>query len=121
MMARKGDSFEAARGETIHSSSPLLEVDNLHLEFRIEDGVVQAVNGLSYTLAKGETLAILGESGSGKSVSAQAVMGILDTPPGFVTQGSIKFRGVDLLAKNKKGTLDHVAPDVRGTDRKSVV
>lgn len=115
MMAKNGDSPEAVSGEAIDSSSPLLEVDNLHLEFRIEDGVVQAVNGLSYTLAKGETLAILGESGSGKSVSAQAVMGILDTPPGYVTKGSIKFRGVDLLAENKKGTLDHVAPDVRGT------
>ena len=46
----------------------------------------------------GETLAILGESGSGKSVSAQAVMGILDSPPAFITQGDIRFRGEDMLA-----------------------
>jgi len=78
-------------------SAALLEVNDLHVEFRIEDGVVKAVNGLSYTVGHGETLAILGESGSGKSVSAQAVMGILDTPPGFVTRGSVKFRGVELL------------------------
>jgi len=88
----------------------LLDVENLHVEFRIEDGVVRAVNGLTYTLDEHETLAILGESGSGKSVSAQAVMGILDTPPGFVTQGSVKFRGVDLLQLPE--TV--MAKDVRG-------
>lgn len=117
MMARPDTiSSESIGDASIDSRAPLLEVDNLHLEFRIEDGIVQAVNGLSYTLHQGETLAILGESGSGKSVSAQAVMGILDTPPGFVTQGSIKFRGVELLAPSKKtGTLDHVVPEIRGT------
>jgi oligopeptide transport system ATP-binding protein len=69
----------------------LLEVDNLSVEFRTRDGVINAVNGISYTLDRGETLAILGESGSGKSVSAQAVMGILDTPPGFITSGEIRY------------------------------
>jgi oligopeptide/dipeptide ABC transporter ATP-binding protein len=107
---------EDVAGQALDSKAPLLAVDNLHLEFRIEDGIVQAVNGLSYSVEQGETLAILGESGSGKSVSAQAVMGILDSPPGFVTQGSVKFRGVELLAPNKKtGALDHVVPEVRGT------
>ena len=75
----------------------LLEVDNLHVEFRTPYGVVNAVNGVTYTLDARETLAILGESGSGKSVSAQAIMGIIDSPPGFVTQGSIKYRETDLL------------------------
>ena len=104
-------------GDTpIDPDAPYLEVDNLHVEFRIEDGTVQAVNGLSYTLAQHETLAILGESGSGKSVSAQAVMGILDTPPGYVTEGSVKFRGVELLEPSTKtDALDHVVPEVRGT------
>jgi oligopeptide/dipeptide ABC transporter ATP-binding protein len=104
-------------GETpVDPKAPLLEVDNLHVEFRIEDGIVKAVNGLSYALGQHETLAILGESGSGKSVSAQAVMGILDTPPGFVTKGSVKFRGVELLAPSSKiDALDHVVPEVRGT------
>lgn len=100
----------------IDPGAPLLEVDNLHVEFRIEDGIVRAVNGLAYTLGQGETLAVLGESGSGKSVSHQAIMGILDTPPGHVTKGSVKFRGVELLAPHKKtGTLAHVVPEVRGT------
>ena len=82
--------------------SHLLEVDDLSVEFRTDYGTVRAVNALSYHLDKGETLAILGESGSGKSVSAQAIMGILDTPPGFVTQGSIRFRGNDMLTMNKQ-------------------
>ncbi|SEO76568.1 ABC transporter ATP-binding protein [Trujillonella endophytica] len=75
----------------------LLEVDDLHVEFRQRSGVVHAVNGVSYTLGEGQTLAILGESGSGKSVSAQAIMGILDTPPAVVT-GGIRFEGRDMLA-----------------------
>jgi oligopeptide transport system ATP-binding protein len=76
----------------------LLEVRDLRVEFRTRDGVAHAVNGVSYEVDAGETLAVLGESGSGKSVTAQAVMGILDTPPGKVTGGRIMFRGRDLLA-----------------------
>ncbi|WP_405723708.1 ABC transporter ATP-binding protein [Streptomyces sp. NBC_01537] len=79
---------------------PLLEVRDLHVEFRTRDGVANAVNGVSYTVSAAETLAVLGESGSGKSVTAQAVMGILDSPPGFVTKGEILFRGQDLLKMN---------------------
>src|SRR5919112_454647 len=77
--------------------APLLEVTDLHVEFRTPYGVSHAVNGASFLLQPGETLSILGESGCGKSVTAQAIMGILDSPPGFVTQGEIKYRGVDLL------------------------
>ncbi len=78
--------------------APLLDVENLHVEFRTRDGVAKAVNGVSFTVDEGETLAVLGESGSGKSVTAQAIMGILDSPPAFVTGGSVRFRGQDLLA-----------------------
>ncbi|NDL59260.1 ABC transporter ATP-binding protein [Phytoactinopolyspora mesophila] len=78
--------------------SELLEVRDLSVEFRTTHGVVNAVNGVSFTLGRGETLAILGESGSGKSVTAQALMGIIDSPPGFVTGGEIRFHGADLLA-----------------------
>jgi oligopeptide transport system ATP-binding protein len=77
--------------------APLLEVSDLHVEFRTRDGVSHAVNGVDLRLAEGETLAVLGESGCGKSVTAQAVMGILDTPPGHVTRGEVRYRGVDLL------------------------
>jgi oligopeptide transport system ATP-binding protein len=77
--------------------TPLLDVDDLRVEFRTRSGTVHAVNGVSYSLAAGETLAILGESGSGKSVSAQAIMGILDTPPAVISGGGIWFQGRDVL------------------------
>ncbi|MFF0623406.1 ABC transporter ATP-binding protein [Streptomyces sp. NPDC004296] len=83
-------------------AEPLLDVQDLRVEFRTRDGVAKAVNGVSYTVAAGQTLAVLGESGSGKSVTAQAVMGILDTPPGFVTGGRILFQGRDLLTLGKE-------------------
>ena len=86
-------SNHPARGQGGH----LLEVSDLHVEFRTSTGVIKAVNGIDYTLDEGETLAILGESGSGKSVSAEAVMGIIESPPGFVTSGSVRYRGTDLL------------------------
>ena len=87
--------FDAADGV-----GPVLEVDDLHVEFRTRSGVVNAVNGISYTVDQGETLAILGESGSGKSVSAQAIMGILDSPPAVITGGGIRFQGRDMLTMN---------------------
>ncbi|MFG2428435.1 ABC transporter ATP-binding protein [Streptomyces sp. NPDC048590] len=78
-------------------SGPLLEVRDLHVEFHTRDGVAKAVNGVNYSVSAGETLAVLGESGSGKSVTAQAIMGILDMPPGRIPKGEIFFRGQDML------------------------
>jgi oligopeptide transport system ATP-binding protein len=75
----------------------LLEVDELQVEFRTRDGVAKAINGVSFELHEGETVAILGESGSGKSVTAQAIMGILDTPPAFITGGEVRYCGQDIL------------------------
>ncbi|MET4926731.1 ABC transporter ATP-binding protein [Streptomyces sp. PSRA5] len=79
------------------SGTPLLEVRDLHVEFHTRDGVAKAVNGVNYSVSSGETLAVLGESGSGKSVTAQAIMGILDMPPGSIPRGEIFFRGEDML------------------------
>jgi oligopeptide/dipeptide ABC transporter ATP-binding protein len=76
----------------------LLEVRDLFVEFHTRDGVAQVINGVSYHLDPGETLAVLGESGSGKSVTAQAVMGILDMPPARIPSGQILYNGEDLLA-----------------------
>ncbi|MEV4628985.1 ABC transporter ATP-binding protein [Micromonospora sp. NPDC049523] len=81
----------------LDKTAPLLQVNDLHVEFRTANGVARAVNGANFTLQAGETLAILGESGCGKSVTAQAIMGILDTPPGYVTKGEVRYRGLDLL------------------------
>ncbi|MFE1175301.1 ABC transporter ATP-binding protein [Streptomyces sp. NPDC058773] len=83
------------------AGTDLLDVRDLRVEFRTRDGVAKAVNGVSYRVAPGQTLAVLGESGSGKSVTAQAVMGILDSPPGFVTGGEVVFQGRDLLTLRK--------------------
>ncbi|MEU8237863.1 ABC transporter ATP-binding protein [Actinoplanes missouriensis] len=86
----------------IDPRAPLLEVTDLHVEFRTQYGVAKAVNGANFWLSPGETLAILGESGCGKSVTAQAIMGILESPPGFITKGEIRYRGVDLLAVSEE-------------------
>jgi oligopeptide transport system ATP-binding protein len=75
----------------------LLEVDRLSVEFRVRGQVIHAVDELSYSVSAGETLVLLGESGSGKSVSALAVMGLLERPPAFVTGGAVRFDGTDLL------------------------
>jgi len=75
----------------------LLEVRNLSVEFHTAAGVVQAVKNISYYLDRGETLAILGESGSGKSVSSAAIMNLIDMPPGRITSGQILLDGEDLL------------------------
>ncbi|ONI78095.1 methionine ABC transporter ATP-binding protein [Actinosynnema sp. ALI-1.44] len=80
------------------ATAPLLEVEDLRVEFRTNDGVAKVLNGVSYHVNAGETLAVLGESGSGKSVTAQTVMGILDTPPAVVLGGHVRFHGEDLLA-----------------------
>jgi oligopeptide transport system ATP-binding protein len=76
---------------------PLLEIDNLAVEFRTDDGVVRAVDGVSMSIEPGETLGIVGESGSGKSVSSLAVLGLIPQPPGKITSGRAMFGGRDLL------------------------
>ncbi|MEV4533688.1 ABC transporter ATP-binding protein [Asanoa sp. NPDC049518] len=86
-----------ARVNQPRSGEHLLDVRDLRVEFDTRDGVARVVNGVSFHVDPGETLAILGESGSGKSVTAQAVMGILDTPPAVVRGGQVVFGGEDLL------------------------
>ncbi|MDX1520786.1 MAG: ABC transporter ATP-binding protein [Anaerolineae bacterium] len=75
----------------------LLEVKNLTTQFFTQDGVVQAVNGISYNLNEGETLGIVGESGSGKSVGVMSLIRLIPTPPGKISAGEVIFEGRDLL------------------------
>ncbi|SDT61919.1 ABC transporter ATP-binding protein [Jiangella sp. DSM 45060] len=82
------------------TESPLLSVRDLAVRFRTGGGVVRAVDGVSFDVRRGETLAVLGESGSGKSVTAQAVMGILPKPAGEIAGGSIVYDGRDLLTED---------------------
>jgi peptide/nickel transport system ATP-binding protein/oligopeptide transport system ATP-binding protein len=79
----------------------LLEIEDLRVSFPGPTGPVNAVNGVSLALEPGQTLAILGESGSGKSVTAQAVMGILDAPPARIA-GAVRLRGRELLSLSPK-------------------
>ncbi|MEP3300155.1 MAG: ABC transporter ATP-binding protein [Pseudoruegeria sp.] len=75
----------------------LLEIRNLSVDFHTSHGTVHAVRNVSWHLDRGETLAILGESGSGKSVSASAILNLIDMPPGEITSGEILFEGQNLL------------------------
>ncbi len=79
----------------------LLEVDNLRVGFKTDDGFVSAVNGLSYSVDSGSTLGIVGESGSGKSVNALSIMRLIPMPPGRIDGGSIALRGQNLLQKSE--------------------
>ena len=90
----------------------LLDVENLQVEFRTREGVAKAINGVSFDLREGETVAILGESGSGKSVTAQAIMGILDTPPGYVTGGEIRYCGTNILALDEEKRRKIRGPEI---------
>src|SRR5690554_1075090 len=78
---------------------PLLELQNLHVEFDTYGGTVRAVRGVSFALDTGRTLAIVGESGCGKSVTVQAMMGLIPMPPGRIMQGSARLRGEEILGR----------------------
>ena len=75
---------------------PLLEVNDLHTHFFTREGVVRAVDGISFSLEKGKTLGIVGESGCGKSVTALSIMGLIPKPPAKIVSGSVIYDGQDL-------------------------
>ena len=77
---------------------PLVEVHNLRTTFHTRNGIVRAVDGVSFSVEKGETLGIVGESGSGKSVTCYSLMGLIPKPPGSIESGTARFDGADLLA-----------------------
>ena len=90
---------------------PLLEVRDLHTEFRTGAGIVPAVDGISYTVERGETVAIVGESGSGKTAGALSILRLIPDPPGRITRGEILFDARDLLRLS-----DEEIRQVRGSD-----
>ncbi|MBN7808364.1 ABC transporter ATP-binding protein [Agrobacterium rosae] len=83
------------------TDKPLLEIKNLSIHFPSRRGTVHAVSDVSWSVRRGETLAILGESGSGKSVSASAILDLVDAPPAVISKGEILYRGKDLLLTPK--------------------
>src|SRR5574342_839431 len=78
---------------------PLLEVADLCVHFHTFEGTAKVLDGISFSLEAGETLGLVGESGCGKSVTAQAVIGLLPRPPAELVRGEIWFEGENLLAK----------------------
>jgi oligopeptide/dipeptide ABC transporter ATP-binding protein len=79
------------------TAPPVLDVADLHVEFDTYGGIVKAVRGASFSVHAGKTLAIVGESGCGKSVSVQSIMGLIPMPPGRVTRGTAMLDGVDII------------------------
>ncbi len=102
---------EDLRDTPIPEGHHLLEVNDLKMYFHTQDGVVKAVNGVSYTLDRGETLGVVGESGSGKSVTSLTIMGLIDMPPGKVEGGDVLYRGKSLI-----NMTEEEMEGVRGND-----
>ncbi|MGL5091316.1 MAG: ABC transporter ATP-binding protein, partial [Aeromonas sobria] len=90
-----GVEFAADNGQ---HQAPILEVRDLEVEFAIDDGKIKVLDGVSFKVAPGQTLGIVGESGCGKSVTSLAIMGLLPKPHGQVVAGSIRFQGEELLS-----------------------
>jgi oligopeptide/dipeptide ABC transporter ATP-binding protein len=90
---------------------PLLEVDDLRTHFSTREGAVRAVDGVTFSVDKGKTLGIVGESGCGKSVTALSIMGLIPKPPAKIVSGEIRFDGRDLTKLSEKRL-----EDVRGRE-----
>jgi oligopeptide/dipeptide ABC transporter ATP-binding protein len=77
-------------------AQPVLEIDNLSVQFNLKRGVLRAIDQISFEINKGETFGLVGESGSGKSVTARAIMRLIPSPPGEIATGTVRFQGRDL-------------------------
>jgi oligopeptide/dipeptide ABC transporter ATP-binding protein len=90
----------------------LLEIEDLQTHFFTSAGVVKAVDGVSYTVDEGETVAVVGESGCGKSVTAMSILRLIPWPPGKIVGGAIRFDGKDLLALDEEGIRNLRGKDI---------
>ena len=86
----------------MENRNPLLEIRDLSVEFRTDDGIVKAVNQMDLTLEKGKTLGLVGETGAGKTTTALSILRLIPDPPGVVTGGSVTLSGIDILKAGKR-------------------
>ena len=108
---KKNKNYVDLKDQPVPEGQHLLEVDDLKMYFHTDDGVVRAVDGVSYTLDRGETLGVVGESGSGKSVTAMTIMGLISMPPGKIEGGDVRYRGRSILEMTEE-EMQHI----RGND-----
>lgn len=108
---KKNKNYVDLKDQPVPEGQHLLEVDDLKMYFHTEDGIVRAVDGVSYTLDRGETLGVVGESGSGKSVTAMTIMGLISMPPGKIEGGDVRYRGRSILEMTEE-EMQHI----RGND-----
>src|SRR5689334_14255105 len=97
-MTRAGERRET----TIGSALPLLKVETLRTYFELRHGTVKAVDGVSFVLRSHETLAIVGESGCGKTITALSLMRLVPNPPGRIAEGKVELAGIDLLTLDEE-------------------
>ena len=101
-MAEKATKHTDLKNEPIPEGHHLLEVNDLKMYFHTREGVVRAVDGVTYHLDPGETLGVVGESGSGKSVTVMTIMGLIDMPPGKIEGGDVLYRGRSLITMSEQ-------------------
>lgn len=109
-MAAEPQTTNAA-SEAQRDGEPLLEVKNLHTQFFTQDGVVKAVDDVSFYIMPGETLGVVGESGSGKSMTGLSIMRLIPSPPGKIVEGEVVFQGKDVLKMSESQVRS-----IRGND-----
>lgn len=111
MAAEPVTTTSAKPGSGIDRSQPLLEVKNLQTQFFTQDGVVKAVDNVSFYVMPGETLGVVGESGSGKSITGLSIMRLIPSPPGKIVNGEVIFNGKDIIKMS-----DEQVRAIRGND-----
>ncbi|MGC4191602.1 MAG: ABC transporter ATP-binding protein [Thermomicrobiales bacterium] len=110
-MAAEPATTTRSAQSTIDRSAPILEVKNLKTQFFTQDGVVRAVDDVSFYVMPGETLGVVGESGSGKSITGLSIMRLIPSPPGKIVNGEVNFQGKDILKMS-----DEQVRAIRGND-----
>jgi oligopeptide transport system ATP-binding protein len=111
MVAEPRAQARSAKAAGDGNAQPLLEVKNLKTQFFTQDGVVKAVDDVSFFVMPGETLGVVGESGCGKSMTGLSIMRLIPTPPGKIVAGEIMFNGADILKMS-----DEQVRSIRGND-----